>query len=444
MTANIASPHGNQPGTDVLVIGAGLSGLMAAVHAVQAGARVRLIAEGWGQQLIAPGWISVCDRADDDVIAEVRGYAALHPDHPYAKAGDDAMVHGLEAFQAITAAIGLSYDRRRRDGHNMRLITMLGAIQRVMMAPRGIANSDWTDVTESILLVGLRGWRDFYPELAAGNLRSQGIEARAIRIDLPEPPGPWDRWPTDLARLFDSSAFRAAIIKQVQPHIRGVEKVGFPAVLGLDHHTEALTNLSEQIERLVFEIPTLPPSLPGLRLSNRLRRWLLRRGVRVQIGHPVTRGLVEGDRCVGVEVQALGHVTPFYADHVILATGGLYSGGIQTSETGRVWEPIFDLPTAGPDVPGREGWYYDRLLKERGHPIHRQAGLRVDHDLRPLNAAGEPALANVYATGHMLAGFNPLTDGCAEGIALATAYKAVHTALELDDKNHRGATDTGL
>jgi anaerobic glycerol-3-phosphate dehydrogenase len=32
-----------------------------------------------------------------------------------------------------------------------------------------------------------------------------------------------------------------------------------------------------------------------------------------------------------------------------------------------------------------------------------------------------------------LAGFNPLTDGCAEGIALATAYKAVQTALQLDE-----------
>ena len=49
---------------------------------------MRLIAQGWGQQIVTPGWISVCDRAEDDVMAEVRGYAALHPEHPYALADD--------------------------------------------------------------------------------------------------------------------------------------------------------------------------------------------------------------------------------------------------------------------------------------------------------------------------------------------------------------------
>jgi len=152
----------------------------------------------------------------------------------------------------------------------------------------------------------------------------------------------------------------------------------------------------------------------------------------VQIGHPVVRGVVEGRRCTGVEVASLGHPTLFRADQFILATGGVYNGGIQTDESGRVWEPLFDLPVVTPEVESRADWYHDTLLIERGHPIHRQTGLRVSTDLLPLDAAGEPVLDNVYVAGQLLAGFNPLTDGCAEGIALATAYKAVHTALELD------------
>ena len=88
---------------------------------------------------------------------------------------------------------------------------------------------------------------------------------------------------------------------------------------------------------------------------------------------------------------------------------------------------------AAPPGDGREGWYGERLLQERGHPIHRLAGLRVNKQLQPLDQHGDPVLENVYAVGHLLAGFNPLTDGCAEGIALATAYKAVRTALQLDE-----------
>lgn len=416
--------------TDIIVIGAGLAGLMSAVHAIHAGAGVRLIASGWGQQMVTPGWISVCDRAEDDVIAEVRGYAALNPAHPYALVGDETMIAGIDGFRAVAHEIGQPHDCRHKDGHNMRLITLLGAVGKTMIAPRGLANGDLTDIGGPVLLVGFRGWRDFYPDLAAGNLRQAGIEARAAWVDLPESRPYWDNWPTDIARQFDQPDFRARIAQQIQA--QGAVKVGFPAVLGLDRPLDALADLSAKIGCTVFEIPTLPPSLPGMRLSHALRRWLLRKGARVQIGHPVKRGIVDHGRCVGVEVEALGHCHMFHADQVILATGGLYNGGIESDETGRLWEPIFDLPVQTPPGEERSGWYGDHLLKVRGHAIHRYAGLRVDHQMRVLDGSGAPVLENVYAVGNLIAGFNPLTDGCAEGIALATAYKAVQTALKLE------------
>lgn len=421
-------------GTNVIVIGAGLAGLTAAVQAVQVGASVRLIANGWGQQIVTPGWLSFCDRADDDVIAEVRGYAALHPEHPYALADADSMVQVIDSFRSITKTLGLPYEMRLKDGHNLHLPTMLGAIQTPLLAPRAMANGDLTGVSGTVLLVGLRGWRDFQPELAAGNLRAQGIEAKAVLVDLPGEHGAWDPWPGDVARLFDHEKVRAAIVRQLRPHANGVAKIGFPAVLGLEKHSEALDDLTAQLGCPVFEIATLPPSNPGVRLSNALRRWLLRQGARVQIGHPVVRGLVANKRCTAVEVGALGHTNTFYADQFILATGGLYNGGILSDESGRLWEPVFGLPVAAPESEGRAGWYYERLLKHRGHPIHRHAGLRVNHAMQPLGADGVPALENVYAVGHLLAGFNPLTDGCAEGIALASAHKAVQVALQLNDE----------
>ena len=421
-------PHAGR-GTDVIVIGAGLAGLLAAVHAVKAGARVRLIANGWGQQIVSPGWISVCDRADDDVIAEVRGYAALHPDHPYALAGLDALVCALDLFQDIAEEIGEPVVMRPRDGHNLRLPTMLGAIQTPLLAPAGIAAGDLTGVNGPVLIVGFAGWRDFYPALVAGNLSAQGIAARALTVTLPAGRGSWDDWPADLARRFDDSAFRAAVLRQIQPQIRDAVKVGFPAVLGMEGHAEVLREFEAGLGCPVFEIPTLPPSPAGTRLSNGLRRWLLRHRARAQIGHAVVRGIVENGRCTGVEVGALGHTNPFYADAFILATGGLYNGGIQSDEAGRLWEPIFGLPVSGPEGEGRSGWYQERLLAEDGHPIHRHAGLRVNTQMQPVDAEGTPLLENVFAAGHLLAGFNPLTDGCAEGVALATAYKAASVAL---------------
>jgi len=414
---------------DVIVIGAGLAGLLAAAHAVKQGARVRLIANGWGQQIVSPGWISVYDRADGDALAAAQRLAAAQPDHPYALAGHEALVKGLDLFRAIAAEIGEPYALPRQDGRNLRLPTMLGGIQTPLTAPQGMAAGDLTDVSGPVLIVGFEGWRDFYPEMAVGNLTAQGIAARAVNVSLASGRPGWDDWPADLARRLDDAAVRAMIVRQVQPHVRDAVKVGFPAVLGMEQHAEALRDFEAGLGCPVFEIPTLPPSPVGTRLCNGLRRWLLRQRARVQVGHPVVRAIVEGGRCTGVEVGALGHTNPFYADAFILATGGLYNGGIQSDETGRLWEPIFGLPVSGPPGEGREGWYGDRLLVADGHPIHRHTGLRVNAQMQPVDVEGAPVLENVFVAGHLLAGFNPLTDGCAEGVALATGYKAACAAL---------------
>ena len=407
--------------TDVLVIGAGLSGLTAAVHAVRAGASVRLIANGWGRQVVAPGWISVWDRANGDPLAEAAEFAATAPAHPYALVSVENLRAALAAFEEITGMIGLPY--KHAPGRNLRLPTLLGAIQTPLMAPRGVAQGDLTGLDGELLIVGFTGWRDFYPDPLAGNLARQGIQARAVWVNAPVTPGAWDQWPGDLARALDDESTRAAVIEQVFPHVKDAARIGFPAVLGWQNPAAVLDHMADALQRPVFEIPTLPPSNAGTQLGNRLRRWLLRQRARVQIGHPVVKAIVEGSRCLGVEVGALGHTNSFFADHVILATGGLYNGGIVSDETGHLWEPIFGLPVQAPPGEERTGWYAERLLDPNGHPIHRDVGVCVDAALRP------PQLENVRVVGHLLAGFNPLTGGCAEGVDLATAYHAVQNIL---------------
>ncbi|MBN1563212.1 MAG: FAD-binding protein, partial [Anaerolineae bacterium] len=374
-------------GTDILVIGAGLAGLTAAAHAIKAGASVRLIAQGWGQQIVAPGWISVWDRAEGDALPAAADHATQNADHPYALGND--LSAALTAFRDLTAEIGLPYDQRA-DGHNLRVPTMMGAIQTPLIAPRGIANGDVTDSDGAVLVVGFTGWRDFHPELAAQNLTALGTAARARRIALPGAASHWDRWPGDVALLTEGADVRAAIVRQLKSELNGVAKIGFPAVLGLNHHADVLADLTAQLERPIFEMPTLPPSVPGTRLSNRLRRWLLRHHARVQIGHPVSSAITDQNRVVGVNVAALGHTNPFYADQVILTTGGLYNGGIQSDVSGKLWEPIFDLPVSAPDGEGRSGWYAESLLDPGGHPIHRHAGLRVNAQMQPFDSEGAP------------------------------------------------------
>jgi len=370
-------------GRRVIVIGAGMAGLMAALHAVRAGAQVHVIAAGIGRLILAPGWCDV---------------GPFH-DHPGVRVFLDWCTdHGVRPLAGGPA--------------------MLGTRPAVSWAGDG-----------EMLIVGFASWRDFYPMLCAGNLARQGIPARGIHVDLPRRHDGWDLSPTRLAHCFDDPAFREEVARLVKGRLRDEARVGFPAVLGLRDPAVVQRELAEQIGRPVFEIPTLPPSVPGTRLLNVLKGWLLRQGARVQIGHAVTRPVVEGRRVVGVAVASVGRETVFHADAVILATGGLYGGGLLSDDRGRLWEPIFDLPVQA--QTDRLAWFNTDLLDLRGHPAHT-FGIAVDEYLRPLGKDGTPAYENLFAAGHILGGMDTLIGGCEEGFDLASAYTAVREALGND------------
>ena len=380
----------------VVVIGAGLAGLITAVHAVQAGARVSLLAMGIGRLILTPGWFQV------GAFRDHPGVAALHE-------WDTMQAH----FYTDPA------------GHLLRLPTMLGILRKTAAAPLGLAAGDLTEASAP-LIVGFAGWRDFDPVLFAGMLEKQGIPARAVHVDFPGRHDAWDLTPTELAHRFDSPAFRDEVARLVRGRLREEKRVGFPAVLGL-HDSDALEDMVARIGLPVFEIPTLPPSVPGTRLFHALRRWLLRHGARVQIGHPVVRAITGDDRVIGVAVASAGRETIVRGDAFILATGGLYGGGLQSDDRGQVWEPIFDLPVTAEN--DRTTWFRPDLLDPAGHPVHR-FGLQVDERLRPLGADGSPAFANLFAAGHLLAGMDTVIEGNAEGLDLASAFAAARSALE--------------
>ena len=68
-----------------------------------------------------------------------------------------------------------------------------------------------------------------------------------------------------------------------------------------------------------------------MRVFGALRRALLRSGARILLDMTVTRGLTEANRALGVIVPSPAREATYRADRIILATGGLYGGGITVS-----------------------------------------------------------------------------------------------------------------
>ncbi len=450
---------------DVLVIGAGPAGLLAAWIARRRGAKVKVMASGIGTTHVSPGWIGVLRDEDGtqtsaderrqavgvraehqsetllppvgmeasaglsgrptqpakastpDVSSNIQRFVMAHPQHPYALAGLDALRSGIAVLREVGQAAGLRYIGDL--SANFRLPTALGAVAEAALVPDSFAAGDLRQ-GGPMLIAGPAGWRDFYPRLCAENLARQGFPAHGVYFDLPEMASlsRFDATPVGLANLFQRADVRARVAAQLKPRLDGAARVGFPAVLGLDHASEVWQDLQERLGVPVFEIPTLPPSVPGIRLYNAFKAALTRAGVPILLDMTTTRGIVEDGHATGVVVPDVVRDRIYRAETYILATGGLYGGGITSDYRGTFRETVFGLPLYVPTV---ETLHATSLLDD--HPIHL-VGVRADRDMRPVDESGHVILDNVRLAGRVVAGYHPVSEGSTEGVWLATAWRA--------------------
>lgn len=412
---------------DVIVIGAGLSGLVVATVLAQARRRVLLLARGVGCTHVSSGCVDVLGRYDGEDVASPRealdAFIAAHPEHPYARVGLDRLDEALDGFRRACDLAGWPYVGDL--DQNRWLPTASGAARPTCLVPESMADGD-IHRAEPMLLVGFRGLRDFYPQYAAANLRRlYGLQARGAYLDVPMLHGRENLTSVDLARAFDQPRFRREVVQAIKPILKGAERVGFPAVLGL-RDRDAWRELRAEIGKPVFEIPTVPPSVPGMRLFEAWRALFRRAGGRWQIGFPVVRAETRDGRVEAVYVQSAARPVRFAAAHFVLATGGLYGHGIVTDHAGRIEEPIFGLPLRG--IPEPEAWSDPHPFGL--HPV-LSVGVAIDERLRPIDEDGRPIFENLHVVGALLAGGADPHLGIGGGVAIATGYAA---ARVIDEK----------
>lgn len=408
---------------DVIIIGAGLTGLMAAYHAARAGARVKIVAKGLGATHWHAGTIDVLGYYPTNAtpvtrpLDTVRDLTRAQSQHPYtlaAQALDDA----LNDFVTLTHELGLPYVGAPNAGDNLWLPSPLGAARPTFLAPRAQIAGDLRR-SEPMVIVGFRGLRDFYPTLIAENLTKQGHPARAEFLPLDVISARRDVNTAQLAATLDDDVRGEQLALALRNIVRANERLGLPAILGLDAHTTTFERLQARVGAPIFEIPTLPPSVPGIRLTNALRHRLRQMGVRIEINAAVSGSYADGARVQWIESEASGRPLRHRAEKFILATGGILGGGINSDHTGRVWEVVFNLPVAAPRE--RAHWFRARFFEPTGHPIFR-VGVSVNRAFQPIDAHGARVYANVWAAGNVLAHCDSIRERSLEGVALATAY----------------------
>lgn len=418
--------------SDLFIVGAGLSGLMAAYTAVKAGLQVQVVAKGLGSMHWAAGTVDVMGYTSEELsqpvqrpLDAIQGLAATHPEHPYALLGAHQVQAALDSFKALAGELGLPYAGATMAGDNLLLPSAVGALRPAYLAPQGQRAGD-ASRPEPLLIVGFRGLRDFYPELIAENLAKQGRQARAAFLPLSLLTEQSDRNNVHLAQALDDKARRMKLGGELKRLARSGERIGLPAILGLDDHAAAFADLQSAAGAPIFEIPTLPPSVPGMRLFKALRGRLWSLGVQIHAGieaigaETIPANGVAG-RVQWVETATSSRPLKNRAKAYLLATGGILGGGFDSDHTGKIWETVFGLPLTIPQK--RYEWFRPAFMDPAGHPVFN-GGVAVDGRMQPVDAAGKVIYDNLWAAGGALASVDPIQQHSLEGIAIATGMAA--------------------
>jgi glycerol-3-phosphate dehydrogenase subunit B len=406
---------------DVVVIGAGTAGLTAAALLAEGGARVCVVARGVGSTHLAPGTVDVLGYAPGRVTGPEHAlgdFIAANPGHPYALLGTDALAPALQWFaDRVEAGPHPGYRYVGGPERNHLLPTAVGAVRPSALVPETMAAGDLSSGGGSISVLATRLLRDFHGSMCAANLAQAGVQASPVEVEIEVERA--DANSLGLARRFDDPSFRAAFAGRLGSRLRGADRVGVPAVLGLRDPHGAWEDLQERLDVPVFEIPTLPPSVPGLRLYEVLRSALRAAGGRLVLGAPVVGAEHNGTRITAVSARAAGHDVRYLARWFVLATGGFASGALELGSDWVTRDTVLGLPLRGAPGPSDKRFEPDYLAE---HPMTR-VGVAVDGDLRSEGAE------NVFVAGAALPGAAPWREGCGEGVALASAHRVAQVVL---------------
>lgn len=411
---------------ELTVIGAGIAGMAAALFASSRNIETVQVG-GTGRILFSSGLMDLMGvhptetgRIWENPWAAIDELTRDMPEHPYALVGKEDIGRAFREMQAFLEEAGL----RHETGWNMNslVVTQMGTVKPTFLVPAAM----WKGASAfrdrmPCLIAGFDGLKGFSSHQLCAVLKKKWPELRPVTLGLQGNKYPPEIYPEQVARSFDLPENVERLADLLLPHLGEATGVGLPAVLGIYSSGRAVADLEKALGAAVFEIPSIPPSIPGTRLLEAFTRRLRRN--RVRLFHQ-SRVLEAACRKNGEFILTVGQEKPeltVKTRAVILASGRFLGGGLHADMTG-IRETILDLPVHQPD--DRELWHRRDFFDPTGHPANR-AGLKVDRRFRPIGKSGGPAFENLYAVGSILAHQDWMRMKCGSGLSIATAYGAV-------------------
>lgn len=411
---------------DVVIIGGGLAGLTCGIRLQQQGKRCVIVNNGQAAMDFSSGAFGLLGETSGGKIAKFdeKQVACLSENHPYRVLGFAHSLAMAKQFECDFAqALGLSGCCQ----HNHWRVTPLGGLRPAWLSPANSPMLNWMGnfPYRKLAILGIEGYHDYQPELFAENLKQQPTfvhcEMISDYLHLPEldqlrQHGREFRSVHISQRLEQEIQFNT-LVREIRQRAQEADAVFLPACFGIDHG-ELFQRLQQACSATLFELPTLPPSLLGIRQRKALRQLFEKAGGVMINGDKAERAEVDGNGKIMRIFTRLHAEHGLSAEHFVLASGSFFSGGL-IAEFEHICDPLF-----GADIQGIGEFNAEDRLSWTAHRFsetqpYQSAGVVINGRCQ-VRKNGQ-FLPNLYAAGSVIGGYNGITENCGSGVAVITA-----------------------
>ena len=388
---------------DIAVIGSGMSGLMASIYLAEKGLNTVVISKGDPICSVSSGCIDIAGTGTDTLDA-IKNFPE---EHPYHKVGEQGIISSIQYFKDLMAVHGFEYTGN--SNKNRTILTPIGKKRTTSLVPFPMEYADISE-GETFHIISFKDIKDFFPSYITGNFPNAGVSIFDAGTHTT----------LGIAAKMDNEDFLASFISWIRLQNIKQNKIGIPAVLGITKTAEILKKLKQETGKIFFEIPTLPPSIPGLRLYRNLKKIAEKKGVSFYGTADIADFKTEGSKIVDLTIKKPGRPDHVAAEVFILATGSFVSGGLFSDKNNFI-ETVFNISVYTPE--GNE--LFNEDFFKLGHPIEK-SGILINNDFKPENTEYK----NLFAAGSILAYSETMKYGCGHGMAISTGVAAAKKAEE--------------
>lgn len=388
---------------DVIIIGAGVAGLTAGTLLAERGFDVALVAKGEPTACLSTGCVDICSLDHEPL----HGISHLPEEHPYHLVARGVIREALTRFQNIMKEMNLPYVGSLEN--NRLVLSALGTYKTTCLTPVTMASAPQND-DDDLHIITFTGLKDFYPSYIIARRKNSSFSTYNAGVSTT----------MGLAANFENADFLDSFILWLEKTKIREDKIALPAVLGLESAAAITKMIEERLGKKVFEIPTIPPSMPGRRLFNSLKDYFRKKGGTIYWSWPVSGAEKIKNVIEAVITPSEGRPNSLNAKAFILASGSFVGGGLHARRDAIV-ENIFGLPVF---IPGKRDDWFDSDYFSLNHAIGK-AGIIADSSFRPKDAPWE----NIFVCGGILAHTDVLKNGCGHGLALATGHAAAVSCM---------------